>query len=56
MIAFDILTGELKYIQSGSNVPENEFIEFGDRNTGDIALDAGDRLHEGSIIDLKFRV
>jgi hypothetical protein len=55
MIAFDILTGELKYIESGSSAPEDDFIEFGDRTSGDITLDTGDRMCDESIIDLKFR-
>lgn len=58
MIVFDFLTGQLKFVPpSGPDSDSsNGFIDFGDREAGDITLDTGDRTNEDALIDLQSRV
>ena len=58
MIVFDFLTGQLKFVQpSGPDSDSsNGFVDFGDRQSGDITLDMGERINIDALIDLQSRV
>jgi hypothetical protein len=58
MIVFDFLTGQLKFVQPSSPDADssNGFVDFGDRQGGDVTLDTGDRMNTDALIDLQSRV
>lgn len=57
MIVFDILTGELKFVEnSGTGGNQDSYVEFGARSLGDITLDMGERTADESVVDLDLRI
>lgn len=56
MIIFDIITGQLKYVNPIAGGSGDGVIDFSTRSLGDITLDMGYRLQDNAIIDFQSRV